>query len=67
MVETSDGFVKSDVVGKMHIAPGIIRSYGISFLLLPVVAGAGAIWFAMPPARRANRSTEMRSRILKLY
>ncbi len=32
----------------LQIAPSIIRCYCISFLLLPVVAGADAIWFAMP-------------------
>lgn len=29
-------------------APGIIRTYGLSFLLLPVLAGPDAIWLAMP-------------------
>lgn len=32
----------------LQIAPAIIRSYGLSFLLLPVLAGADSIWFAMP-------------------
>lgn len=29
-------------------APGIIRTYGLSFLLLPVLAGPDVIWLAMP-------------------
>lgn len=34
----------------LEIAPSIIRSYGISFLILalPMLAGGDAIWFSMP-------------------
>ena len=32
----------------LQIAPAIIRTYAVSFLLLPVTAGPNALWLAMP-------------------
>ena len=32
----------------LAMAPGIIRTYAVSFLLLPEVLGPAAIWWAMP-------------------
>ena len=32
----------------LAMAPGIARTYAVSFLLLPAVLGPAAIWWAMP-------------------
>lgn len=32
----------------LTMAPGIVRTYAVSFLLLPEVLGPAAIWWAMP-------------------
>lgn len=32
----------------LTMAPGIVRTYAVSFLLLPAVLGPTAIWWAMP-------------------
>lgn len=32
----------------LDIAPAIIRTYALSFLLLPIITGSDSLWFAMP-------------------
>lgn len=32
----------------LTMAPGIVRTYAVSFLLLPAVLGPASIWWAMP-------------------
>lgn len=34
------------------MAPGIVRTYAVSFLLLPAVLGPASIWWAMPVTER---------------